>query len=129
MHEWFKKQWHIVEGNAKFRLVEYIGGLVIVAGGYLVHRLPHTPDWLPYAAVFVLAAVCFVWLGSRAREPMKEAVKPPMPSAPASLRERLFSLSKGIKDYLKGFGDEPEWIFTAVDRNQGHAQFAIDNKE
>ena len=76
MREWLKKQWHIVEGNAKFRFLEYIGGLVIVAGAYLIHKLPHTPDWLPYAAVFVLSVVCFVWIGSRTKEPMKEAARP-----------------------------------------------------
>jgi hypothetical protein len=99
-------------------------GLVILAGGYVVHKLPHTPDWLPYAVVFVLSVICFVWLGGRARD-AEGAVKQP---AQASLRERLFSLSKNIKDFVKGFGEETEWVFTAVDKNEGHAKFVSDNK-
>jgi hypothetical protein len=67
--EWVKKEWHVVEGNAKWDFYKYgfaiAGTSVVAVGAYLVHRLQYGPDWLPYAVVFVLALIVFIWMGSR----------------------------------------------------------------
>jgi len=69
LREWFKREWHVVEGHAKWDFYKWVFGLagasVLALGAYLVHKLKYGPDWLPYAVVFVLALFILFWAGNR----------------------------------------------------------------
>jgi hypothetical protein len=81
LREWIKKEWHVVEGNAKWDFYKwgfgFAGAAVLAFGAYLVHRLKYGPDWLPYGVGFVLALIVFIWIGN------KLTVRPYDPTAPA----------------------------------------------
>jgi len=68
--EWFKREWHVIEGHAKWDFYRWAfalaGASVVALGAYLVHRMRNfVPDWLPYVAAFGLALFIFFWVGSK----------------------------------------------------------------
>jgi membrane protein implicated in regulation of membrane protease activity len=95
----------------------------------LLSNQTHGLTWWQQACLVAIFAVVFIWAviatwvartGNRRNTTSKEEL---------TLRERLFELSKDVKEFLKSFGDEPEWIFTAVDKSEVVANFNSDNKE
>jgi hypothetical protein len=68
--KWFKREWHVIEGHAKWDFYKWAfalaGASVVALGAYLVHRMRNfVPDWLPYVAAFGLALFVFFWVGSK----------------------------------------------------------------
>jgi hypothetical protein len=70
--ERIKKEWHTVEGNAKWDLYKWAftisGAAVVALGAYIVHRLKYGPDWFPYSVGFLLALIVFIWMGDKLAE-------------------------------------------------------------
>ena len=112
--EWVKKEWHVIEGHAKWDFYKWVFGLFLVAGAaaltlgaYLVHRLRYGPDWLPYAVGFVLALLVFFWMGNRLtttssnptatqspRAVHRAKLNPHDPDLRAEIQEILFHLKR-----------------------------------
>jgi hypothetical protein len=109
--EWVKREWHVVEGHAKWDFYRWLftlsAALVVGLGAYLVHKLRYAPDWLPYAVAFALALFVFFWMGSRltaslaSPEPIQSAkpisgpkLDPREPDLRTHIREILFRLKR-----------------------------------
>jgi hypothetical protein len=89
--KWFKREWHIIEGNAKWDFYKWAFGLaaasVIALGAYLVHRMRnYGPDWLPYVAAFGLALFIFFWVSSKLAG-TSNTLQPAEPAVPVAAPE------------------------------------------
>ena len=101
-----QREWHVVEGHAKWDLYKFTGAAVLALGAYLVHRLKYGPDWLPYAVAFVLALFVFFWMGSnltvsssaiQRTEPIqKTTLSPNDPDLRAEIQEVLFHFKRNL---------------------------------
>jgi hypothetical protein len=107
LREWIKKEWHVVEGNAKwdfykwaFRAFAIAGAAVLALGAYLVHRLKYGPDWLPYAVGFVLALIAFIWMGNKLTVPPYDSPATAKPVHAAPLDPRAPNLRADIQEVL-----------------------------
>jgi hypothetical protein len=110
-----KREWHVIEGHAKWDFYKWVFGLFLVAGAavltlgtYLVHRMwRYGPDWLPYAVGFVLALILFFWMGKKltvsssnptvaqsAKPAQKTTLSPHDPDLRADIQEVLFHLKR-----------------------------------
>jgi hypothetical protein len=107
--EWIKKEWHVVEGNAKWDFYKWgfalAAAAVLTLGAYLVHRLKYGPDWLPYAVGFVLALIVLMWMGSKITVPPHKAtaIQPGKAVQTATIDPRAPDLRAVIEEVLFRF--------------------------
>ena len=130
MSDWFRKQWHLIEGNVKFYILLAVLGLTVPGVTGLTHGLSLRQQLYLSGifAVVLIWAVIATWVHVRVADKTMSQSGTAVRNEDRGLRERLFSLSKNIKEFLKSYGEEPDWDFTAVDRSEGGAKFTSDNQ-
>ncbi|HEX3742205.1 MAG TPA: hypothetical protein VHV29_21080 [Terriglobales bacterium] len=74
MWSWLVKQWHDIEGHAKWALLGIIWLGITTYGPKLLHMIPSVPSWLPTLIFVCLSALVFVWLAK---------TRSPVPAQPA----------------------------------------------
>jgi hypothetical protein len=105
--EWIKREWHTVEGNAKWDFYKWalaIAGAAMVGfGTYLVQQLNKVPTWIPFTVGVVLALINFIWLGNKtavssssrtAKSVQPNVLDPHAPDLRADIQEVLFHMRR-----------------------------------
>ncbi|HEX7287737.1 MAG TPA: hypothetical protein VF532_16230 [Candidatus Angelobacter sp.] len=117
---WLRALWTDIKGNVKYGLLvlllsaAWTGLLALTKGLKLWQQLGLTVIFVAPLVWAILATV------QRSRGRTSE-----LQPKGESLRQRLFALSRQIKDYVKSYGDEPQDIWRS---NMSQTEFVWENK-